>query len=106
MSTVFDARLTDPETSREAAASRSAAHVQSDIVRLLSGWGPMTDQQISTQYNRGVSAGISPRVTDQRLRTVRAELVTQGRVEHTGEYGMTPTKRRTRIWRLVEPKKP
>lgn len=41
------------------------------------------------------------RVTPQRVRTVRAELVAQGLVRDTGRRELTPTGHRANVWAVV-----
>jgi hypothetical protein len=89
------ARRTDPETSREAAASvRSLRMSQSYILRILRDVGPMTDE--------GLVGWVDPNLmSPSGTRTRRSELVAKGLVEWTGRKIKMSTGRMAREWRAV-----
>jgi hypothetical protein len=96
------ARITDPETSHEAGASLGDVSItQARVLSLFREDGELTDLQLETRYLTRALTGGWPYQTPQSLRSRRAELVTQGRVEFTGQYGVSPTGRRARIWKAV-----
>jgi hypothetical protein len=90
------ARVTDPSTSWEAAASVTGlATNRQAVLSLLTGYGPMTDETI---YDRLPEGFMSP----SGARTRRAELVDAGLVEDSGEKRLTRSGRRTIVWRVRE----
>lgn len=97
---VAHARHSDPETSHLAAgvASNRLTETQERILSILTIQGPKTDEQITTAYR---DYWPESRVTEQSLRSRRSELVTNGKVRFTGEYGLTSHAGKTRIWEAV-----
>lgn len=91
------ARHSDPETSRDAARRipRGLSDVHDDILRLLAGHGPMTDDRLLTLYADGGGTR-SP----QRVTTARHELVLRARVRWTGGWGTTHRGSRARLWEV------
>lgn len=89
------ARITDPETSHQAAASvRDMSRTQEIILNILKMRGPMTDEQIFEQWDMNISGHVSP----SGLRSRRAELVRQGLVHNTGLTQANATGRKCTIW--------
>jgi hypothetical protein len=91
------ARLTDPETSQEAADRADTHGSQSAVLAALQA-GPGTDRQIVRRVQATLGVW-SP----ERLRTARSELVRRGLVEWTGQLATLPTGRHARIWQAVTP---
>ena len=99
------ARITDPETSHEAAASVTDTSMLQDRIVFLLGVsdyhdGSVTDEELISLYD-SFFASTNP-ATPQSIRSRRAELVSKGYVVFDGEYGMTVNGRRTRKWRLAD----
>lgn len=83
------ARLSDPETSHEAAKSVSSiTATQAAILKLLSAF-PMTDEDLIYFYEQQIKMGADerdvPRASHSGIRSRRAELVKQGLVKDSGE---------------------
>lgn len=96
------ARLTDPATSHEAAASvKDITATQNAILKLLSGM-PMSDEDLIFYYQQQVRMGADsydfPRASESGIRSRRAELVRLGRVVDTGERNITQSGRKAIIW--------
>jgi hypothetical protein len=88
------ARRTDPETSVEAGRSVSGAESQRAVLAAL----------------RAVDFGLADfelearlwgRFSPERIRTARHELEVAGRVEFSGVYRLTRSRRRARVWQAV-----
>lgn len=94
------ARVSDPETSHEAAQSVSDISETKMVIRALLFY-PMTDQQLIRAYQEAVSNKIAPEASESGIRSRRAELVDAGLVIDTGNYGTTPSGRRSKIWRAI-----
>jgi len=89
-------RRTDPLTSHEAADTNDTARsigLVLDILRVE----PLADHEIAT-----LAAARGSRFTGQRLRTARAALVEQGRVEATGIFRLTEHGRRAQVWQVIK----
>lgn len=96
------ARLTDPQTSHEAAASvKDITATQNAILKLLR-MMPMADEDLIHYYRQQVSMGADsydfPRASESGIRSRRAELVRLGRVVDTGERNITQSGRKAIIW--------
>lgn len=100
METLFaHARSTDPETSHEAAESipsKAITQQKQRILSLLAVRGALTDQEIADSYSP-----LWPAPTDQSLRSRRSELVTDGFVEFSGDYGLTSHNGKSRKWQIT-----
>lgn len=97
-----NARLTDPETSLEAASSAwRPSEVESTVLDIIRQHGPICDDSIYRVYTqRAIRTGqVLP--TPQSVRSRRSELVDAGFVEHSGLFSLTVTGRRTREWSAV-----
>jgi len=92
-------RTTDPLTSHQAADSNNISGSRAVVLDLLRMVGPQADHEM---VDRHEWSRVHPQYTAQRLRTARAELVEAGLVEFAGEYHLTPTGRRTQMWRAVD----
>lgn len=96
------ARLTDPETSHEAAASVGEISKTQFLVLLTIAQGPQTDEEIVSTFSVQVQNYKWVPATPQSIRSRRSELVKLGLVSFLGEYGITSTGRRTRVWKITE----
>lgn len=97
-------RFTDPETSREAAASLSADRMretQQVIVDILDRFGPACDQDIEVYARQLASLGEAPKQSPSGLRSRRAELVAAGIVRDSGERSKTSSGRSTIVWEIA-----
>ena len=95
-------RSTDPTTSVNAGRSVKVAHSQGYVAASLAVFGPMADHELvefhaEDHMGRRAYGTFSP----QRLRSARAELVEQGRVEFAGIYRLTDSGRNARVWQVV-----
>jgi hypothetical protein len=94
------ARISDPETSVEAA--KSVQHVtstQSAIRSLLV--NAMTDEELFVAYTKAVSQGSAPLASPSGVRSRRAELVVLGLVEDTGTKRKLVSGRNAIVWKTV-----
>jgi hypothetical protein len=93
------ARATDPETSRDAAASVSSEKIRGGrllIYRTLVDFGPMIDDEI---YGfSAVRAELSP----SGARTRRSELVSRGLVVDSGARKTTRSGRQAIVWAVAK----
>ena len=93
------ARLTDPQTSHEAAESVSnITKTQSAILKML--WRPMTDELLIGLYQTQMEHMLVPMASQSGIRSRRAELVDLGLVEAKGS-DFTLFGRRAIVWGLV-----
>jgi hypothetical protein len=96
------ARITDPETSHEAAASvENVTEVQQAILRLFSRLGPFTDQGLVHTYESMFNSGRVPRASESGIRTRRKELERMRLVEHNGALVRLPSGRKARLYELT-----
>lgn len=96
------ARLTDPSTSHEAAASVSNVSKTRSVILSLLELSNMTDPQLVDAYNHmvSISAGIVPAASDSGIRSRRAELVDAGLVKDTGKRVKLPSGRNAIVWQV------
>lgn len=96
------ARLTDPQTSHEAAGSvRNVSETHAAIMKIYQTTGPLTDPELTIQYNKLVLAGLAPRASESGIRSRRSELVDMDLVKDTGHKDKLPSGRYAIIWGLV-----
>lgn len=91
---IAHARLTDPDTSHDAAGTVKVRRSQLEVYGLLS-MGPGTDSDV---YDRAVLNGI--RISASGCRTRRAELVRMGYVRDTGVRVFLLSGRRSIVWEV------
>lgn len=96
------ARLTDPQTSHEAAASvENITATQTVILKLLTGF-PMTDEDLVWHYEQQIRMGADirdvPRASASGIRSRRAELVKLGFVRDSGHRTKISSGRNAIIW--------
>lgn len=95
------ARETDPDTSRQAAASisqDSMRETQRMVLAILERYGPSCDEDIATYAAQLTEHEGWPRQSPSGLRSRRAELVAAGLVRDSGERTRTSTGRQTIVW--------
>lgn len=94
------ARMTDPETSYQAAASVKDLPKGQGLVLgvMLDLNRPVTDEELIAGYR--VRAGMPP-MSESGIRTRRSELVEKGKVRDSGERGTTQAGRSTIKWITV-----
>lgn len=87
-------RTTDPETSVDAGNAVSGAESQRAVYAQLCGvdFG-LADFELEQR--------LAGRFSPERIRTARHELTLAGRVQFTGVYRMTRSRRRARVWEAV-----
>ena len=95
------ARISDPETSHEAASSVSDISETQIIIRALLAGYPMTDEELIRSYQNAVEQKIAPMASESGIRSRRAELVDRGLVRDSGRFGTTRSGRRSKIWEAV-----
>lgn len=90
------ARASDPETSHVAAAraSKGLTQTKERILALLTIKGPMDDEALVEEFSDYYPGTATP----QSIRSRRAELVRAGKVRFTGDYSVTHTGGKSRIW--------
>lgn len=97
-----DTRRTDPLTSHEARDSISVealADSQQEVLAILNVYGPQADHDILTLHESRHYVGAIPfKLSGQRLRTARHELVELGLVVQTSGEARTESGRRANIW--------
>lgn len=95
-------RLTDPETSHEAADSNDVHSSKAYVLALLRHHGAKADFELEEIHAAEVHQYSVPDYSPSRLRTARATLVTEGLVKFSGEH-RKPANRRTRarVWVAV-----
>lgn len=92
-------RITDPDTSHEAAESvRSVTRTQYAILRLFDQYHFLTDEQLQLQYRRLVNEGTAPRASESGIRSRRKELVDAGYVFDTGRRTKMESGRNAIVW--------
>jgi len=96
------ARLTDPQTSHEAAESvKNLTQTQMGILNILSTVPhPLSDEEIIEQYQTKVRLGVLQRASVSGIRSRRHELEVLGRVALKG-FGRTWSGRRCALWGLA-----
>lgn len=91
------ARLTDPQTSHDAAASvTNVTETQKYILKALN--RPRTDPDLADAY---LNIKNAPLASLSGIRSRRNELVVKGLVEDSGERVKLPSGRKAIVWRAV-----
>lgn len=93
------ARISDPETSHEAAASvKNLTETQKWIMRIfLVREVPLTDEMLVRAYRREVISG-APYASESGIRSRRAELVRSGKLEDSGLRMKLESGRNAILW--------
>lgn len=94
-------RSTDPVTSVDAGRSADLSGSQLSVLIALESFGPLADHEL-VELN-AATRGSVPAYSPQRIRSARAELVEQGRVEFSGIFRLTPSGHRARVWMVTPP---
>lgn len=95
-----NARMTDPETSHEAAERvNNLTETKQAIVKLLK--YPMTDYELIKSYKQWAEAGLHPDASESGIRSRRAELVEDGIIRDSGYRAKSPSGRNMIVWQLV-----
>lgn len=103
------ARTTDPDTSHAAAASiQNLTAAQARVLALFKTFGDLTDTELAAHYEKMVGIGSAlvqswPPMSPSGLRSRRAELCAQNRLEDTGKRARTPSGRSTICWGITRP---
>lgn len=96
------ARITDPETSHEAAASVTNLTGTQNTIRYLFGkFGKLSDEQLQAHYRRMMHQGDAPRASESGVRSRRAELVAAGYLQDSGDRVKMESGRSAIVWELV-----
>lgn len=101
------ARKTDPQTSREAAASvdkRRVSDTHKLILRIFASAGELCDLDLEVVYQgrRAAAPGLYPEISDSGLRTRRSELVNGGLLADSGRKTTLPTGRKAILWKITD----
>lgn len=97
------ARLTDPETSHEAADSvRNLTLTKKAIISIFEKYNALTDDHLQIAYRALVSGGDAPRASESGIRSRRAELVAAGILEDSGHRIALEFGRSAILWTLTK----
>jgi hypothetical protein len=91
------ARSTDPNTSQDAAASIDVRGSRAEVLRILTTFGPMTDDELLMRHENADTRHFTP----QRLRTARKALESAGVVQPTGRKVPTRYGRDAQEWSVA-----
>lgn len=97
------ARLTDPQTSHDAAKSVSNVTQTQQAILTILRHGGMTDTELVSWYQdlARVAPEQAPRASESGIRSRRAELVAKGLVKDSGRAVKLPSGRMATVWELV-----
>lgn len=98
------ARISDPETSHEAAASldpTKLSELMIAIIQITREAGKITDGDLISKYYEYSQIFGWEVYEPQTIRSRRSDLVKAGKIEFSGEYGITRSGRRTRMWKIA-----
>ena len=94
-----NARITDPQTSHDAAESvRNLTATKLAILDVLT--RSLTDEDLIDRYYYRVEVGLAPQASPSGIRSRRKELVVAGLVEGVG-FDKTTSGRDTTVWRVT-----
>jgi hypothetical protein len=97
------ARLTDPETSHEAADSvRNLTLTKKAIVSIFEKHNSLSDYHLQIAYRGLVSGGDAPKASESGIRSRRAELVDEGILEDSGYRIALESGRSAILWKLAK----
>jgi hypothetical protein len=107
---VARARVHDPDTSHEAAASIDGiTKRQEGVLRVFEAFGPMCDEKLVKLYDRlhRDQPLTFPRQSPSGIRSRRAELADPEKTQppkivYAGRKDLTDSGRKTRVWRVAE----
>lgn len=96
------ARITDPETSHEAAKSVSKLKDTYDTILTAFGTlGPMNDEQLIKLWRVGVHELGWRSASESGIRSRRSELVAQGKLRDSGKRQKMQSGRMSIVWELA-----
>lgn len=96
------ARLTDPETSHEAAQSvKNLTATKRTILWLFGKFKYLTDETLQAHYRRLIMTGDAPRASESGIRSRRAELVKAGYLFDSGQRKPMESGRNAIVWGVV-----
>lgn len=97
------ARISDPETSHEAAESvRYISITQHNILSLFHKFGKLSDEQLQKHYGELVARGNARQVSESGIRSRRAELVRLGKLEDSGLRTQLASGRKAILWAVAK----
>jgi hypothetical protein len=97
-----NARLTDPETSHQAAKSVSKLKEMYDTMLIaFESLGPMNDDQLIRLWRVGVNELGWREASESGIRSRRSELVAQGKLEDSGRRVQMKSGRMSIVWSIV-----
>jgi hypothetical protein len=98
---VAPTRRTDPQTSRDAAATVNITKGQQAVLAEFRLYRTLTDEQLIEALRIRATSCPEARLSDSGARSRRAELVTKGLLIDSGHRGRTQAGRATIVWALA-----
>jgi hypothetical protein len=97
-----NARITDPETSHEAAKSVSKLRYMYDtMIVAFETLGPMNDEQLIKLWRVGVNELGWRSASESGIRSRRSELVAQGKLKDSGKRQKMQSGRLSIVWEIA-----
>jgi hypothetical protein len=97
-----NARITDPETSHEAAKSVSKLRYMYDtMIIAFETLGPMNDEQLIKLWRVGVNELGWRSASESGIRSRRSELVAQGKLKDSGKRQKMQSGRLSIVWEIA-----
>jgi hypothetical protein len=97
-----NARITDPETSHEAAKSVSKLRDMYDtMIVAFETLGPMNDEQLIKLWRVGVNELGWRSASESGIRSRRSELVAQGKLKDSGKRQKMQSGRLSIVWEIA-----
>lgn len=97
-----NARITDPETSHEAAKSVSKLRDMYDtMIIAFETLGPMNDEQLIKLWRVGVNELGWRSASESGIRSRRSELVAQGKLKDSGKRQKMQSGRLSIVWEIA-----
>lgn len=97
-----NARITDPETSHEAAKSVSKLRYMYDtMIIAFETLGPMNDEQLIKLWRVGVTELGWRSASESGIRSRRSELVAQGKLRDSGKRQKMQSGRLSIVWEIA-----
>lgn len=99
------ARIDDPKTSHEAAASVTRITATQYGIWNLLALKPSTDSELIARYQNATLSDPEtyPKASESGIRSRRAELTRLGSVVDSGERRVTPSGRQSIVWKVPQP---
>ena len=94
-------RRTDPQTSRDAAATVNVTKGQQAVLAEFRLYRTLTDEQLIEALRIRATSCPEARLSDSGARSRRAELVTKGLLVDSGDRARTQAGRATIVWALA-----